>query len=211
MIKAWKNWIKGMGDRQEKDAVVRDWQVPLIILGLVVLATPCSANPLANSPHEPGPRPQATPLLNRSDFIPLPKTQCQGLQKLLAQKLKVRVSFAIGAFQDGIHQKSGTGCVLRATGTGRNFTSPATVIQEIGALFTELGWGEDPSYAAGGPTGMATAYRRSNNLAIVQAEWEPASEVKCPPDQPIADCAITPEQQRYRISLHLGQRQRSLR
>ncbi len=60
------------------------------------------------------------------------------------------------------------------------------------------------SYAAGGPTGMTTAYSRANSLAVLRTEWQPAPEVSCPANQPIASCAIAPAQQRYTVNPHPG-------
>jgi hypothetical protein len=71
-------------------------------------------------------------------------------------------------------------------------------------MFTQLGWGKEPAYAAAGPTGMAAGFSRSNTYGLLQVEWQPAPGVDCPSNQPIAACTLTPEQMLYTITLNLA-------
>jgi hypothetical protein len=64
-----------------------------------------------------------------------------------------------------------------------------------------LGWEEQPSYQADGPTGSATGLTRDMALMLITVGWEPSPEVQCPADQPISACDIKPEQRLYTVQI----------
>lgn len=104
-------------------------------------------------------------------------------------------------FQDFINGGRGTSCQLTVTGNGRNFKDVDQVLRKMSAMLTKQGWRNAPNYIADGPTGVARGFRKGNNLALLNIEWEPSADANCPNDQPISDCELLPEQQLYRITL----------
>ena len=107
-------------------------------------------------------------------------------------------------FTDPLWGETGQGCSLTATGTGRDFPNPGEVTASLVHAF--LGWTEQPTYQADGPTGSATAMTRDMGLMLIRAEWVPAPEVPCPSDQPKSACDLKPEQKHYMIQIQAAQK-----
>lgn len=119
----------------------------------------------------------------------------------MAKVLNVGVTMKRVPFQDFINQGRGTSCQLTVTGNGRKFKDVDQVLRKTSAMLTQQGWKNAPNYVADGPTGVARGFRKGNNLAVLNIEWEPSGDANCPKDQPISDCELSPEQQLYRITL----------
>jgi hypothetical protein len=96
---------------------------------------------------------------------------------------------------------------LTATGTGEDFGTFVDVAGKLNIVLSELGWREDQSYLADGPTGTATGFRKDAMLALVAVEWKPAPDVLCPQDQPISACDVVPIKQLFTITVNIGQAQ----
>jgi hypothetical protein len=41
-------------------------------------------------------------------------------------------------------------------------------------------------------------------LALISAQWAPSPDAKCPADQPISACNLTPEQKLYTITIQVA-------
>lgn len=135
-------------------------------------------------------------------FQPIPAHTCKQLQSQMSQTLRVKATLTRASFRDSINGGQGMGCQITATGNGRNFQGVADVAGNLRAMLSKQGWVEDKKYLADGPTGTGTGFRKGNSLSLLLVEWEPAASAKCPPDQPISDCPLSPEQQIYRITLN---------
>jgi hypothetical protein len=138
-------------------------------------------------------------------FEPLPPEICYELGQAMMHTLQVTVTLSQAPFEDYVQGTSGTGCQATAVGTGVDFESYSSVAASLNAMMDERGWREDQMYAAGGPTGTATAFRHNGDLCLLSTGWKPASDAQCPPDQPISACELAPEQQLYTIQLNCAQ------
>ena len=134
-------------------------------------------------------------------YQPLPAAICNKMEQEMSNVLKVKVTMTQAAFQDAVSQEQRTGCQLTATGNGRNFTKLSDVVRKLSAMLTKQGWVEASKYAADSPTGAARGFQKGNSLAWFNVEWEPSTDAKCPENQPISECQLSPEQQLYRITL----------
>lgn len=134
-----------------------------------------------------------------ASYKPLPAQECQQLRNEAAKALKTSFTISTAAFTDPRSQEKGKACVLKAKGTGKNFQSPFDVMQRLRAAL--VGWQEDLTFAADGPTGKVIGFTRGRTVLMAAAEWEPAAGVKCSNNQPIAACNLKPEQQIYAIVL----------
>ncbi len=129
---------------------------------------------------------------------------CDQVQGAVEHALGVKASQRVEAFADPVSGEQGKACAIEVKGTGKEFASPMDVLEHLGPVFTQMGWKEDMTYQASGPTGEATAYRSGNNIAFLLAQWKPAKDANCPKDQPISQCDLKPEQKLYTITLHLA-------
>lgn len=139
-------------------------------------------------------------------FQPLPADTCKQLQSQMSKTLKVKATLTRASFKDYINGGQGMGCLIAAQGNGRNFKGVASVARSLRAMLAKQGWVEDSKYAADGPTGTGIGFRKGSSLSLLTVEWEPVASVKCPPEQPISDCQLLPEQQIYRITLNSARR-----
>jgi len=138
-------------------------------------------------------------------FQPLAPAECAALQTAVATKLGVEAVLSEAPFQDYVDGSSGTGCLVTVTGTGADFEFVA-VSADLWILLQEQGWAEDMMYAAGGPTGMASGFRKGAALCLASVGWTPAADANCPPDKPIGECDLEPEQKLFAITLHCAQK-----
>ena len=130
---------------------------------------------------------------------------CQNIQQMASQALGVNFYLEERApFLDEIAGEAGQGCRLTAGGNGAQFASAQSVVSTL-VNSAGLGWNEQPAYQADGPSGSSTALARDMGLMIIRADWKPDMGVVCPPDQPIAECKLTPEQKIYTIQISIAQ------
>ena len=139
------------------------------------------------------------------DFQPLSPAACSDLANTMAKTLGVEVATAEAPFLDYIGGKTGTVCQATATGTGLDFENFGKVAQNLKGMLEAQGWQEEISYAADGPTGTASGFRKENGLCLLNVGWEPSEDADCPTDQPISACELAPEQQLYTIVLNCAQ------
>jgi hypothetical protein len=144
--------------------------------------------------------PEKAPVLE-----PLPPETCYELGQALMHSLQVTVTLTEVPFQDYVQGTSGVGCEATAKGTGADFESFASAAASLKAEMGERGWREDQAYAADGPTGTATAFRKGGGLCLVSAGWAPSNDAQCPSDQPVSACDLEPEQQLYTIQINCAQ------
>jgi len=138
---------------------------------------------------------------------PLQGDGCAELRDGVAEALAVDVTLtATSSFTDPLQGVTGSGCEVRATGTGADFTSPAEVLVALRGVLEAKGWAEDPLYQADGPTGTASGFKKEAAVCVASASWEPSDDANCPPDQPISACPLTPEQQLYTVTLSCATR-----
>jgi hypothetical protein len=143
--------------------------------------------------------------VTKSGYGPVSAAVCQTLQELANNALST--SFAMQAsapFTNPLSQESGMGCTLTARGTGAQYSDVGKITADLAKGF--LGWDEQVSYQASGPTGSATAMTRDMGLLLIKAEWAPAAGITCPGDKPISECSLTPEQKIYSITIQAAQK-----
>ena len=144
----------------------------------------------------------AIPAIGSTPYVPVTLEICQTIQAAAAEALGVPFVLAASApFTDPVTGETGKGCRLTAQGNGSQFADPGGVIAK---LVGALGFSEQPAYQAGGPTGAATGATRDMALALISAQWAPSPDVKCPADQPISACNLTPEQKLYTITIQVA-------
>ena len=152
-----------------------------------------------------GSTPAASTSTSKSAYGPVSATVCQTLQELAGTALSKSFTMKTNTpFTNPLTQESGTGCTLTLTGTGAQFSDPATITGKLVKGF--LGWEEQISYQADGPTGSATAMTRDMGLLLIKTEWAPVAGKTCPKDKPISDCGLTPEQKVYTITVQAAQK-----
>jgi putative hemolysin len=140
-----------------------------------------------------------------SGYQPLDSALCNDLSKTMVQTLGVAVTTEEAPFVDHISGKLGTGCQMRATGTGLDFENFWSVAEAFRETLGAQGWEADFMYAADGPTGTGNGFRKGNALCLFSVGWEPSEDADCPSDQPISACELSPEQKLYKIRLNCAQ------
>ena len=172
----------------------------------------CSAQPTVaptatqtSAPTLTAAAPTASATPAEEKYGPIDTTICQSLQQTAAQALSVDFSLQASApFTDVPSNETGHGCRLTAVGTGKEFKDPQSVLDEL-VKSVGLGWTEQISYEANGPTGADTGLTRDMGLMLIAVNWAPAAGVTCPTDQPIASCTLTPEQKAYTVEIDIAQ------
>ncbi len=142
---------------------------------------------------------------NGEKYEPISPDLCLMLQETAANS--TGVGFGVispSPFIDPIGLEAGQGCRIYASGDGNSFSSPQEILTSL-VNSIGLGWTELPAYQADGPSGSTTALARDMALMILHAEWSPAMGTACPPDQPINDCNLSPEQKTYTVTVDIAQ------
>jgi hypothetical protein len=151
---------------------------------------------MSNSPH--------TAAQNTEKYQPLPAAECSKIRQEMNNVLKVPVMATSGAFTDVNILEKGTGCLLTAKGNGQNFQNLNEVVKDVELMLTQQGWEPDNKYAADGPTGKQRAFRKDNNLALFTVDGNPSEDAKCPDNQPISACNVSPDQMMYEVYLNIA-------
>lgn len=136
-----------------------------------------------------------------SDYAPIDDATCSTFEVEMNAVLGVISLRGQGPFIDSIANKSGAACQILATGNGAMWPDEGVLAESLSGLLTDQGWSEDLQYAAGGPTGLASGYRKGTSLCLLKQEWQPSPDANCPPDQPISSCTLAPAQKLYTITL----------
>jgi len=195
--------------------------VLICLLLTIAILSACAGGAPVTPAVEPGPTDSpVTPTVDESPveteapqetggvWSPLDAAACDAVRAAVADALDAAddaVTVAEAPFQDIMTGEGGTGCQIRVTGTGADFDNFVRVAGDVKTVLQSLGWSEDPSYLADGPTGTAFGMRQGDWLGLVSVGWEPVAAGLCPQDQPISDCELQPEQQIYTIELNLAQ------
>lgn len=136
-------------------------------------------------------------------YQPVSAEVCQILQEDAHQSLGLTFTLEASA-PFTANGEIGFGCSLTANTTGAVLSDPNDALVKLVNGF--VGWNEDMSYVAGGPTGAATGMTRDSGLILIAVGWEPAPEANCPKDQPISTCILTPDQQLYTVTIQAAQK-----
>jgi hypothetical protein len=137
--------------------------------------------------------------------IPVDEAECEAIRAQLAGAFNVEVERFENVFRSEIAGLYGTACIVGATGTGADFEDFLDVADTMRQVLSDAGWTENIAYLADGPTGTAFGYEMNGQLALGRVEWHPADEADCPPDEPITECPLQPEEQIFTILLELVQ------
>ncbi len=187
-----------MPEETEGEVMPTEESEPMATATAVPVASP--------APTEATEEPAATPAPADADFVPLPGSECSDLSQTLSSVFGLEFSIDEVPFQDYLTGETGSGCAVRAMGTGNDFASPSAVGQQVADKLVELGWTVDNNYAADGPTGTVVAFDKEDQICLLDASWSPSPDANCPEDQPIASCELTPDQKMFDVILTCAQR-----
>lgn len=164
---------------------------------VILLATFMAAcNPTTNSSIIPG---------KSQGYHPIPNDRCEQFRTNTALVLNLETNAKVGPFKNSVTGEEGKACIIQAKATGLNFANLVDVMRLLRpGLFST--WMEERSYQADGPASTSTAFSQANRLAIVNISWNPTPEAKCPVDQVISACPLTPEQKLYTITIQAVQK-----
>jgi hypothetical protein len=133
-------------------------------------------------------------------YQPVSAEVCQILQEAATQSLGLTFMMEEGMpFIDYVTGETGWSCTLTSETNGAFISDPNEALDKLVVGF--VGWTEQTAYAAGGPTGAATAMTRDSGLLLISVGWEPSADVSCPADQPISECPMPPEKKLYTIKI----------
>lgn len=138
-------------------------------------------------------------------YQPLPDEECSALRDTVASVLDTQAELQEAAFNDYVQGQMGRGCEITVTGTGETFGHFLDVAALLQTALTEAGWTPDMAYLADGPTGTAMGFRKGDQLALFNVDWQPSADANCPADEPISACDLTPAQQLFTITLNLAE------
>lgn len=179
---------------------------PAVGVETIVAATFQAMTPQVTEPTVPTIVP-ATPaqVYPKGSFLPYSTDNCEALRASFEQAIGAPILTGSAAFSDRVTGGTGTACRIHGTGTGATYSMD--VFNTLMSLLPSLGWTEDGiNYAAGGPTGLATGFRKGGALGILSVGWEPSADANCPKDQPISMCSLTPEQMIYDVTFDVADR-----
>ncbi len=193
----------------------------LIVLFLLSACAPAAASApdAAGAANVPGEEPTNTPLpdlppletavpLGSSfggDYQPVSPEVCQILEEAATQSLGLTFTIEDGMpFIDYVTSETGWSCTLISETNGTFISDPNDALAKLVAGF--VGWEEQIAYAAGGPTGAATAMTRDSGLMLISVNWEPSADISCPADQPISECPMAPEKKLYTVKIEAAQK-----
>lgn len=133
-------------------------------------------------------------------YQPVSAEVCQILQEDAVQSLGLTFTIEDGMpFIDYVTSETGWSCTLISETNGAFISDPNEALAKLVAGF--MGWTEQTAYAAGGPTGAATAMTRDAGLLLISVSWEPSADISCPADQPISECPMPPEKKLYTVKI----------
>ena len=144
------------------------------------------------------------PVAPKGSFIPYQADQCELIRSDFENAIGAPVVIESAPFSDRVTGGTGTACRIHATGNGLSYDMGGpygTLVQ----LLTSQNWTEDSlNYGAGGPTGMATGFRRFGSLGLLSVTWRPSEDASCPTDQPIGACDLLPEQKLFDVTFDIA-------
>lgn len=148
---------------------------------------------------------------NSQAFEPLSNAQCQELDRVMVETLKIEfvtpISAAFTWYENGTKEE-GKGCEFLATGTGEELDDED--FANLQDTLIELGWvRDDRGFSASGPEGKFIGFRKGDDLAVIGMVKELMPGVECPENEPIASCfgQVTPNKILVTITLNAARRQ----
>ena len=170
-----------------------------------VMEPSAPASTAATSAPALTPTPTPVKVQPRGSFIPYPTDSCEALRAGFESTLGAPVMIESVPFSDRVTGRTGTACRVHATGTSATYTMAGgpftTLLDQLGTF----GWTEDGiNYGAGGPTGLATGFRKGGALGLLHVGWRPSEDANCPKDQPISMCDLKPEQKLWDITFDVA-------
>ncbi|MEN8242875.1 MAG: hypothetical protein ABFS17_13215 [Chloroflexota bacterium] len=138
------------------------------------------------------------------NYTALDYTECNTLSAQVSQIMGVPAYVTSSLFEDHVTNTVGGSCLISAWGNKVEIPDWIGTTDAVVAWIEALGWVEDHAYAAGGATGISTAYRQGSKMCIYTQSISPQSRSLCPTDQPISIClgALPPEQVIYLVELN---------
>jgi hypothetical protein len=138
-------------------------------------------------------------------YQPVSPEVCQILLEGATESLGLTFTIEDGMpFIDYVTGETGWSCTIIAETNGAYISDPNDALAKLVAGF--IGWEEQTAYAAGGPTGAASAMTRDSGLLLISVAWEPSADISCPADQPITECPMAPEKKLYTVKIEAAQK-----
>ncbi|MBI9044639.1 MAG: hypothetical protein JEZ06_09150 [Anaerolineaceae bacterium] len=139
-------------------------------------------------------------------YVPIPEKECTGLYQGLVDSLRVDGESAIKPFINYMIEEEGTGCEMRFSGTGVNFSGNAAIMEVVSSVMYNFDYLENEMlFMVGGPTADSTGFQQGNRECQFTTYWEPVDINLCPDDQPISSCKLEPDQIQYHIILNCAE------
>jgi hypothetical protein len=163
------------GDQSLNPSTGPEWQAYFVIdqqAGGVVGRAPLAPLSLASATN------------TYSTTFQSPAATCTMLEDALTQMFKVDVVRIAAPFDDYDFGRSGIDCQLTVV---RHSTDPEdflTIADDLKAVLMELGWQEDLTYIAYGPSETSLAFRKNDQSGLLGVGWQPSAELSCLKGQP---------------------------
>ena len=138
------------------------------------------------------------------DYQPIEEQECIDLKEALSQQTGVGGEITSPEpFEDYDNDKTGFGCKISLITTGANTNHEQLGVSAPAALEAD-GWVEDLNYTFPGIGGLASAYRKGNQLCLTVSYVEPWEDNLCAENEDFLECLdrLPPEQIRYGYDLN---------
>jgi len=150
-----------------------------------------------------GPAPTPTAELT-GDYQPIGEQECIDLKEALSRQTEVGGEITSPEpFEDIDNDKTGFGCKISLTTPGANTDHEQLAVSAPAALEAD-GWVEDSKYTFPGIGGLASAYRKGDQLCLTVSYVEPWDDNLCTENKNFLECLdrLPPEQIRYGYDLN---------
>jgi hypothetical protein len=146
--------------------------------------------------------PNATPA--PAGYHPIAPANCDTLVQGLSTALGVTAAKNTVPFEDTLQNKSGTGCLVTASGSGANFKDFSSTVDAVSSVLKTQGMQPDPQFQADGPGSTAAGFVKGKQLCLLAISSGPTDPALCSQDEPFASCwaKLKPEQQNYTIKIN---------
>ena len=149
--------------------------------------------------------PPSTPTVELTgDYRPISEQECFDLNTTLSQQIGLPGTITSPEpFEDYNNEKTGLGCKISLTADGADANHKR--LGEIAPSTLEAdGWVEDGMYTFPGIGGLASAYRKGDQLCLTVSYVEPWEDTLCAENEGFIDCLdrLPPEQIRYGFDLN---------
>ncbi|MFO7785363.1 MAG: hypothetical protein R6V25_12095 [Desulfatiglandales bacterium] len=142
------------------------------------------------------------PVDKEAPYVPLPVEYCNDLLNALSTSLGLEGELEESApFFDYSALSHGEGCRITLRGTGDIVPGLVEAAGAVRSVLEDQGYIEDPAYAADGPLGTSTGYKKEESLMLVRVVVEPAEEVGLLSNRPLSINELLPEERLYTIML----------